>query len=227
MRRPHRTDLPVCRYPGMQISPDPGRCMALLVKLPGARRAIEVGVFTGYSALSAALALPDDGRLLACDISDDDTRVGRPYWSQAGVSQQIGLRITPALETLDAQPAAGARRRHGGAAATQHQAARRSAGRHVAADHWRWADAGAKALSGGGRLAGVANVGACQPSTSKAADAQFHGRREPLRCLGLKQGSQFEMGVQINARHPRKPVSICWEEGHASLTKPSSLVRWQ
>ena len=67
----------------MQISPDPGRCMALLVKLPGARRAIEVGVFTGYSALSAALALPDDGRLLACDISDDDTRVGRPYWSQA------------------------------------------------------------------------------------------------------------------------------------------------
>ena len=152
MRRPHRTDLPVCRYPGMQISPDLGRCMALLVKLPGARRAIEVGVFTGYSALSAALALPDDGRLLACDISDDDTRVGRPYWSQAGVSQQIGLRITPALDTLDAQPAAGARRRHGGAAATQHQAARRSAGRHVAADHWRWADAGAKALSGGGRF---------------------------------------------------------------------------
>ena len=95
-------------YAGMQISPDQGQFMALLVKLLGARRAIEVGVFTGYSALSVALALPDDGRVLACDISDEYTRVGRPYWQQAGVAHKIDLRLAPALETLDAQLAAGA-----------------------------------------------------------------------------------------------------------------------
>ena len=96
------------RYAGMQISPDQGQFMALLVKLLGARRAIEVGVFTGYSALTVALALPDDGRLLACDISDEYTRVGLPYWSQAGVAHKIDLRLAPALDTLDAQLAAGA-----------------------------------------------------------------------------------------------------------------------
>ena len=96
------------RHAGMQISPDQGQFMALLVKLLGARRAIEVGVFTGYSALTVALAMPDDGRLLACDISDDYTRVGRPFWSQAGVAHKIDLRLAPALETLDAQLAAGA-----------------------------------------------------------------------------------------------------------------------
>jgi len=96
------------RFAGMQISPDQGQFMALLVKLVGARRAIEVGVFTGYSALSVALALPEDGRLLACDISDEYTRIGRPYWSQAGVAHKIDLRVAPALETLDAQLAAGA-----------------------------------------------------------------------------------------------------------------------
>ena len=96
------------RYAGMQISPDQGQFMALLVKLLDVRRAIEVGVFTGYSALSVALAMPDDGRLLACDISDEYTRVGRPFWSQAGVAHKIDLRLAPALETLDAQLAAGA-----------------------------------------------------------------------------------------------------------------------
>jgi caffeoyl-CoA O-methyltransferase len=95
-------------HAGMQISPDQGQFMALLIKLLGARRAIEIGVFTGYSALTVALALPDDGRLLACDISDDYTRVGRPYWNQAGVAHKIELRLAPALETLDAQLAAGA-----------------------------------------------------------------------------------------------------------------------
>ena len=95
------------RYAGMQISPDQGQFMALLIKLLGARRAIEVGVFTGYSALTVALALPEDGRLLACDISDEYTRVGKPFWNEAGVAHKIDLRLAPALETLDAQLAAG------------------------------------------------------------------------------------------------------------------------
>ncbi len=92
---------------GMQIGPEQGQFMALLIKLLGARQAIEIGVFTGYSALSVALALPDDGQLLACDISDEYTSVGRPYWQQAGVAHKIDLRLAPALVTLDAQIAAG------------------------------------------------------------------------------------------------------------------------
>ena len=92
---------------GMQISPDQGQFMALLVKLTGARRAIEIGVFTGYSALTVALALPDDGRLLACDISDEYTRIGRPFWEAAGVAHKIDLRLAPALQTLDAVLAQG------------------------------------------------------------------------------------------------------------------------
>jgi predicted O-methyltransferase YrrM len=91
----------------MQISPEQGQFMALLVKLVGARRAIEIGVFTGYSALTVALALPDDGTLLACDISDEYTRVGRPYWEQAGVAHKIELRLAPARTTLEARIAAG------------------------------------------------------------------------------------------------------------------------
>ncbi len=95
-------------HAGMQISPDQGQFMALLIKLLGARRAIEVGVFTGYSALTVALALPADGKLLACDISDEYTRIGRPFWSEAGVAHKIDLRLAPALDTPDAQLAAGA-----------------------------------------------------------------------------------------------------------------------
>ena len=95
-------------HAGMQISPDQGQFMALLVRLLGARRTIEIGVFTGYSALCVALALPDDGRVLACDISDAYTRIGRPFWEQAGVAHKIDLRLAPALETLDAELAAGA-----------------------------------------------------------------------------------------------------------------------
>jgi predicted O-methyltransferase YrrM len=94
-------------HAGMQISPEQGQFMALLVRLMGARLAIEVGVFTGYSALSVALALPADGRLLACDVSDEYTRVGRPYWQQAGVAHKIDLQLAPARDTLDAQIAAG------------------------------------------------------------------------------------------------------------------------
>ena len=94
-------------HAGMQIGPDQGQFMALLVKLLGARRTIEIGTFTGYSALAVALALPDDGRVLACDISDDYTRIGRPFWTQAGVAHKIELVLAPAQQTLDARLAAG------------------------------------------------------------------------------------------------------------------------
>ena len=95
-------------HAGMQIGPEQGQFMALLVKLISARRAIEVGVFTGYSALSVALALPDDGLLLACDISAEFTAIGRPHWEAAGVAHKIELVLAPALATLDARLAAGA-----------------------------------------------------------------------------------------------------------------------
>jgi predicted O-methyltransferase YrrM len=94
-------------HAGMQIGPDQGQFMSLLVKLLGARRTIEIGTFTGYSALAVALALPDDGRVLACDISDDYTRIGRPFWTQAGVAHKIELVLAPAQQTLDARLAAG------------------------------------------------------------------------------------------------------------------------
>jgi caffeoyl-CoA O-methyltransferase len=85
----------------MQISPEQGQFMALLAKLVGARRCIEVGTYTGYSALAVALALPEDGKLIACDVSDEFTRIGRPFWKEAGVDSKIDLRIQPALRTLD------------------------------------------------------------------------------------------------------------------------------
>ncbi|MGP1396655.1 MAG: O-methyltransferase [Inquilinaceae bacterium] len=86
----------------MQISPEQGQFMALLARLIGARRVIEVGTFTGYSALTVALALPADGRLVACDVSAEWTDIGRRYWNEAGVAGKIDLRLAPALETLDA-----------------------------------------------------------------------------------------------------------------------------
>ncbi len=85
----------------MQISPEQGQLMALLVRLLGVHRAIEVGVFTGYSSLSVALALPDEGRLVACDISEEWTDIARRYWKQGGVEDKIELHIGPALKTLD------------------------------------------------------------------------------------------------------------------------------
>jgi predicted O-methyltransferase YrrM len=91
----------------MQIGPDQGQFMALLVRLISARRTIEIGVFTGYSALTVALALPDDGYVLACDVSDEYTRIGKPYWQAAGVAHKIDLQIAPAKATLDARLAAG------------------------------------------------------------------------------------------------------------------------
>jgi predicted O-methyltransferase YrrM len=85
----------------MQTMPEQCQLMALLVTAIGARKTIEVGVFTGYSALWTALALPEDGRILACDISEKWTAVGRRYWLEAGVDHKIDLRLAPALQTLD------------------------------------------------------------------------------------------------------------------------------
>ena len=85
----------------MQIAPDQGQFMALLVKLIGARRALEIGVFTGYSSLCVARALGEDGSLVACDVSEKWTSVARRYWVEAGVAGRIDLRLAPAVETLD------------------------------------------------------------------------------------------------------------------------------
>ena len=84
----------------MQIAPDQGQFMALLIQLMGARRTLEVGVFTGYSSLAVALALPSGGRIVACDINEEFTSVARRYWKEAGVDHMIDLRLRPALETL-------------------------------------------------------------------------------------------------------------------------------
>ena len=85
----------------MQIGADQGQFMGLLVEITGARNALEVGTFTGYSALAVALALPDDGRLVACDVSEEWTAIARRYWEEAGVAHKIDLRLAPALETLE------------------------------------------------------------------------------------------------------------------------------
>lgn len=87
---------------GMQIAPEQGPLLALLVQLMQAKKTLEVGVFTGYSALTVALALPEDGQIVACDISEDYTAVAQRYWEEAGVAHKIDLRIAPATETLDA-----------------------------------------------------------------------------------------------------------------------------
>lgn len=85
----------------MQIAPEQGQFMGLLIQLMNARKTLEVGVFTGYSALTVALALPPDGQLIACDVSEEYTAIARRYWDLAGVTNKIDLRIAPALETLD------------------------------------------------------------------------------------------------------------------------------
>ena len=91
----------------MQISPEQGQFMAWLLALMGARKTIEVGVFTGYSALACAMVLPDNGRILACDVSEPWTRIARRYWKEADVAHKIELQLAPAVETLQARLDAG------------------------------------------------------------------------------------------------------------------------
>lgn len=86
---------------GMQLGPDQGAFLGWLVAATGARRALEIGVFTGFSALTAAMALPPDGKLVACDINEEWTSIGKPYWVEAGVASKIDLRIGPAGVTLE------------------------------------------------------------------------------------------------------------------------------
>ena len=87
-------------YSGMQIGPDQAQFMALLVQAIGARRCLEIGTFTGYSALAVALALPEDGHIICCDINEEWTGIGRRFWQKAGVAHKIDLRLAPALDTL-------------------------------------------------------------------------------------------------------------------------------
>jgi predicted O-methyltransferase YrrM len=96
--RQETAQLPMSR---MQISPEQGQFMALLVKLLGAKKTLDIGVFTGYSSLVTALALPVDGKIVACDVSEEYTNIARRYWEKAGVADKIDLHIAPALETLD------------------------------------------------------------------------------------------------------------------------------
>jgi predicted O-methyltransferase YrrM len=92
----------------MQIGPEQGQLLGLLVELIGARRCLEIGTFTGYSSLSVALALPPDGSIVCCDVSEEFTSVARRYWQEAGVADKVDLRIGPAVETLDGLLAGGA-----------------------------------------------------------------------------------------------------------------------
>jgi predicted O-methyltransferase YrrM len=103
--RAETAEMPMAR---MQISPEQGAFMALLVGLIGARTYLEVGTFTGYSSLSVAMALPANGRVTCCDISREWTDVARRYWTEAGVADRVDLRLGPAVETLDALLAEGA-----------------------------------------------------------------------------------------------------------------------
>jgi predicted O-methyltransferase YrrM len=91
----------------MQIAPEQGQFMAMLLRLMGARLCLEVGVYTGYSSLAAALALPEDGRIVACDVSEEWTAIARRYWRAAGVEHKVDLRLAPAVQTLDGLVAAG------------------------------------------------------------------------------------------------------------------------
>ncbi len=92
---------------GMQIAAEEGQFLDLLIRLIGARRCVEVGVFTGYSSLVTALALPADGFLLACDINPQTTAIARRYWAEAGVADRVRLELAPAVQTLDAELAKG------------------------------------------------------------------------------------------------------------------------
>jgi len=102
-----RDETAVLPMAGMQIGPDQGQLLGFLVRLIGAKRALEIGTFTGYSALAVAQALPAEGRLICCDVSEEWTSIGRRYWREAGIADRIDLRIGPALGTLAALEAQG------------------------------------------------------------------------------------------------------------------------
>jgi caffeoyl-CoA O-methyltransferase len=94
----------LARQSGMQITHDEGELLTMLVRLTGARQAVEVGTFTGYSSICIARGLPDDGHLLCCDVSEEYTQIARDHWERAGVADRIELRIAPAVDTLRSLP---------------------------------------------------------------------------------------------------------------------------
>src|SRR5205823_12431469 len=100
LQRRLRTETATMRGAGMQIGADQGALLGLLVRLIGAKRALEIGTYTGYSALAVAMALPPDGKLFCCDINDDWTQVARRYWHEANLDDRIELRLAPAADTL-------------------------------------------------------------------------------------------------------------------------------
>lgn len=101
LQRQLRAETSELTHASMQISPEQGQFMGLLVELLGVQKALEVGTFTGYSALAVALSLPPDGKLVACDVSEEWTSIARRYWREAGVAERIDLRLGPAVGTLD------------------------------------------------------------------------------------------------------------------------------
>ena len=109
VQRALRAETAALPQAGMQIGADEGAFLALLIRMLGARRCLEIGTFTGYSALVVASALPPDGILIACDVSEEWTGIGRRHWQQAGVADRIDLRIGPALDTLTTLERQGAR----------------------------------------------------------------------------------------------------------------------
>jgi predicted O-methyltransferase YrrM len=102
VQRRLRAETAALPHSQMQIGPDQGALLALLIRLTGARRALEVGTYTGYSALAVAAALPEDGKLVACDINVEWTNIARRYWEEGGLSRRVDLRLGPATETLAA-----------------------------------------------------------------------------------------------------------------------------
>lgn len=102
-----RTETDLLPNATMQSASEQGALLTLLVQMLGAKRTLEIGVFTGYSTLVTALTLPDDGQVIACDVSEEYTNIGRKYWEEAGVAHKIDLRLRPALETLDSLLAEG------------------------------------------------------------------------------------------------------------------------
>ena len=101
LRRLREDTAKLTEWSGMQIAPEQGQFMGLLVQLLGARRALEIGTFTGYSSLAVMLAMPEDARMTCCDVSEEFTQIARRYWAEAGVADRIELSLRPAIETLD------------------------------------------------------------------------------------------------------------------------------